>query len=69
MYDNFVIPYLPQLYPNSKLYVYNRWGIKVYQSDNYQNDWDGEKHSAGTYFYVLYVSDGTVRKGTITLFR
>ena len=48
MYDNFVIPYLPQLYPNSKLYVYNRWGIKVYQSDNYQNDWDGEKHSAGT---------------------
>ena len=69
IYDTFTIPYLPQLYPNSKLYIYNRWGIKVYQSDNYQNDWDGEKHSAGTYFYVLYVSDGTVRKGTITLFR
>ncbi len=67
--QNFVIQYLPELYPNSALYVYNRWGIRVYKSDNYQNDWDGDKHPEGTYFYVLHVSDGTVKKGTITLIK
>ncbi|MGE0635049.1 MAG: gliding motility-associated C-terminal domain-containing protein [Bacteroidia bacterium] len=67
--DTFVIQYLPQLYPNSKLYIYNRWGKRVYKSDNYQNDWDGEKHSEGTYFYVLYVSDGTEKTGTVTMMK
>lgn len=67
--DNFVIQYLAELYPNSKLYIYNRWGKRIYKSENYQNDWDGEKHSEGTYFYTLFVSDGTEKKGTITLLR
>jgi gliding motility-associated-like protein len=67
--DNFVIQYLPQLYPGSKLYIYNRWGKRVYKSDNYQNDWDGDKHSEGTYFYVLEVSDGTKQKGTVTIMK
>ncbi len=67
--DTFVIQYLPQLYPGSKLYIYNRWGKRVYKSDNYQNDWDGDKHSEGTYFYVLEVSDGTKQKGTVTIMK
>ncbi len=67
--DTFVIQYLPQLYPNSKLYIYNRWGKRVYKSDNYQNDWDGDKHSEGTYFYVVEVSDGTKQKGTVTIMK
>lgn len=67
--DNFVIQYLPQLYPNSKLYIYNRWGNRIYKSENYQNDWDGGKFAEGTYFYVLYVSDGTEKHGTVTLLR
>jgi gliding motility-associated-like protein len=67
--DNFVVQYLAELYPNSKLYIYNRWGKRVYKSENYQNDWDGEKHSEGTYFYTLFVSDGTEKNGTITLLR
>ena len=67
--DTFVIQYLKELYPGSKLYIYNRWGKRVYKSDNYQNDWDGEKHSEGTYFYVLYVSDGTEKTGTVTMMK
>jgi gliding motility-associated-like protein len=67
--DNFVVQYLAELYPNSKLYIYNRWGRRVYKSENYQNDWDGEKLAEGTYFYTLFVSDGTEKKGTITLLR
>ncbi len=64
----FYIQYL-DLYPNSKLYIYNRWGKRVYKSDNYQNDWDGENHSEGTYFYVLEVSDGTKQHGTVTVIK
>jgi gliding motility-associated-like protein len=31
--------------------IYNRWGKRIYKSDAYQNDWDGEKYHEGTYFY------------------
>jgi hypothetical protein len=34
-----------------KLKVYNRWGLKIYSSENYQNDWKPESISSGVYFY------------------
>jgi gliding motility-associated-like protein len=43
---------------NSKLLIFDRLGKKIYESDNYQNDWNG-KNSQGnaldsdTYWYVL----------------
>ncbi|NVK64029.1 MAG: gliding motility-associated C-terminal domain-containing protein [Flavobacteriales bacterium] len=49
------------------LKIFNRWGALIYESRNYQNDWDGEvtvkgagtlngdKVPDGTYFYVLDV--------------
>lgn len=33
--------------------VYNRWGIKVYESKDYKNDWNGSDVSTGTYFYLI----------------
>ncbi len=33
--------------------VYNRWGNLVYQSKDYQNQWDGNGLSEGTYYYIL----------------
>lgn len=36
-----------------RLVIFNRWGRTVYESTNYQNDWDGGKLPDGTYFYVL----------------
>ena len=36
-----------------KLVIFNRWGRIVYESTNYQNDWDGGNLPDGTYFYVL----------------
>ncbi len=60
--DLFVIPILSN-YPNSKIWINNRWGVQVYQSDNYQNDWSGFSASSitvgdealpeGTYYYIL----------------
>ncbi|MDG3583533.1 gliding motility-associated C-terminal domain-containing protein [Galbibacter pacificus] len=46
------------------LQVFNRWGAEVFQSDNYQNNWNGYATSgigvssqipAGTYFYILNI--------------
>ena len=44
---------LSSYYEKTDLTVFNRWGRIVYQSSDYQNDWDGGGLSDGTYFYVL----------------
>ena len=58
-----------QNYPGNKLEVYNRLGIKLYETDNYNNDWygtfNGEPIPDGTYFYQLYLSEGVIEKGFI----
>lgn len=45
------------------LKIFNRWGALIYQSDNYQNNWNGTSNKSsigtsnkvptGTYFYVI----------------
>jgi hypothetical protein len=44
---------LSSYYEKTDLTIFNRWGRIVYQSNDYQNDWDGGGLSDGTYFYVL----------------
>jgi len=46
-----------------ELQIFNRWGAKIYDNSDYQNDWNGYAHNAsvgraekvpnGTYFYVI----------------
>lgn len=36
-----------------QLAIVNRWGDRVYESNNYQNTWDGGNLGGGTYFYIL----------------
>ena len=40
-----------------KLEVFNRLGKRVYRNDNYQNEFDAEGLSYGTYFYTLEIPD------------
>ena len=40
-------------YNSNTLVILNRWGQKVYESNNYQNDWDGDGLNDGVYFYIL----------------
>jgi len=50
-----------------ELQIFNRWGAKIYESNNYQNDWGGEVSDGaigssglvptGTYYYVLNISN------------
>lgn len=47
--------------------IYNRWGKKVYESADYQYDWEGEGLAAGVYFYEVTVSDHAACKSWIQL--
>jgi gliding motility-associated-like protein len=64
--------------------IFNRWGVLVYESENYQNDWDGRAYKGltidnqflpeSTYYYVIKIGPGLNAgeeefKGYITLWR
>ena len=60
-------------YPNSKLEVFNRYGVLVYTRNKYLNDWDGtanvsgtvnkdDKLPTGTYYYILDLGENDVKK-------
>lgn len=36
-----------------KLQIYNRWGVQVYETKSYKNDWNAENVSAAVYYYML----------------
>jgi len=49
-------------FPQSELKIFNRWGNIVFQSINYQNDWEGtwnnnQELPDGTYFYQLELNE------------
>jgi len=52
--------------------IYNRWGQPLYETNNYQNEWDGTKNNEalpdGVYFYSIECGE-TVYKGAINLLR
>jgi len=39
------------------LIISNRWGKVVYETQDYQNDWDGDDNSDGTYFYRIKINE------------
>ncbi len=67
-------------YPNNELRVFNRYGALVYSKAHYENDWNGTANVSGvvnrgdmlptgTYFYVITIGDGTVKKGWLSIMR
>jgi gliding motility-associated-like protein len=77
-YDYFVIDrLLPEEHVAIK--VFNRWGGLVYESSDYQNDWNGfsnvgghagEEMSVGTYYYEIELQfSKKTYSGYITLWR
>ncbi|TQM51105.1 gliding motility-associated-like protein [Arcticibacter tournemirensis] len=60
------------------LEVFNRWGNRVYRSQNYQNDWNGrctegihigEDLPVGTYYFILVIDNKDKQVGYITINR
>ena len=70
--DYFIIENLnPEIYSNSTINIFNRWGILIYTMTNYglnQNWWDGKKTfnneqvNDGVYYYVLDVFTASNQK-------
>jgi gliding motility-associated-like protein len=61
-------------FPDSEVNVYDRWGKRVLQTTNYQNDWAGTNGTDvladGEYYYFITSSGSDkVYKGTITILR
>lgn len=58
---------------NAQINVYSRWGTKVFQTTNYQNDWGGDGLPAATYYYVIELNpiDGNTQPitGSVTILR
>ncbi len=53
---------------NGTVYIYNRWGDRVYKSANYDNAWKAEGLPGGVYFYVFEYNDIVVKK-SLTIFK
>jgi len=71
--DYFVIKGIETL-GKSSLIIFNRWGARVYENDNYDNSWDGTDDNKNqlqedTYFYILKSEDGMTFKGYVVIRR
>jgi gliding motility-associated-like protein len=58
-----------EYHPNTTLSIFDRWGRKVYESSNYNNDWRGDGLNDGTFFYILDVPDDKKYSGYLTIFK
>jgi gliding motility-associated-like protein len=60
-------------FPNTLVQIFDRWGNKVYETTNYNDEkaWDGEGKDSGTYFYLVNFSvvDKSSMKGFVQLLR
>jgi gliding motility-associated-like protein len=73
MNDKWVIDNI-STFPGAIVTIYNRYGQVIYQTDNYQNDWQGTYNGAdlpeGTYYYTITFRDNDkVYKGAINIIR
>jgi gliding motility-associated-like protein len=71
-FNDFLVFAALEQFPESKLWVYNRWGNLLYNSNDYKNDWDGDNATDGVYYFILEVNHPSgVKKhhGTVTLLK
>lgn len=63
--DSLIIPCIER-FPDNTIKIYNRYGTLIYQTNNYDNTWDGRANKGipkssgllpvGTYFYILEIN-------------
>ncbi|OIQ30245.1 MAG: hypothetical protein BM564_02400, partial [Bacteroidetes bacterium MedPE-SWsnd-G2] len=54
-----------------ELQIYNRWGAKIFETYDYQNDWNGDAHNSsvggsnsvptGTYYYIINLKNSGMK--------
>ena len=64
-----------EYYPNASVFIYDRWGVKKFESKNniyvpWDGYTDGVENEIGTYYYVIELNTGQKNySGSITLKR
>ena len=59
-----------ELHPENNVKIFDRWGRKVYDADNYHiNPWNGDGQSDGVYYYVLERAGFEAEGGYVHLVR
>ena len=77
--DNFIPIGTDFIEDSYEIYIFDRWGSKVFESHDYNHQWDGKHYKKGqelpdgVYSYIIYVTDihDVKRKfvGSIVMFR
>ncbi len=58
-----------EYHPNTSVIIFDRWGKKVYENSNYNNEWKAEGVSDGTFFYIIDVPEDKKYTGFVTVFK
>ncbi len=70
--DEWIIEYIEN-YPGAEITIYNGLGSVVYESNNYNNDWNavyqGKDLPETAYFYVIRYEDKNPKTGSVTVIR
>ena len=66
--DVFVITNIEKL-PSNHIYIYNRWGNLIYDTENYKNNWSGGDFEDGVYYFILFYPENKEIHGAITILR
>ncbi len=53
----------------ARVVIFNRWGAKVLESDNYQDDWDAGNVESGVYYYDIQVEGEASCKGWVQVIK
>jgi len=60
-------------FPGNELRIFSRWGLRVFETKNYKNNWDGKYRGSdlpdGTYFYLLDLKGEKPLSGFVELRR
>jgi gliding motility-associated-like protein len=74
--DSWVLPHIDEIYPNNIVSIYNRWGIKVFESPKGQYEshkWDGKYNDKAlpvdSYFFIIEYNDSSkpTTNGKVTI--
>ncbi len=74
--DIWKLPFIDLLYPKARVEVYNKWGQQIFESEGYQEPWDGRYKGKdvpdGNYYYVINLNaggDDQIFKGALLVLR
>jgi len=71
--NDLLVPVLSKGVISMSTMIYNRWGNKIFETNNLLIEWDGQSVMNGTYFWIINYSDikgnQWSKKGLLTLFK